>query len=286
MQNLLDWRIIWVVMLFSVCSCQVDVDTPAYLKIESVNLKTDYNLEGSASHEIVDIHVFANGKSIGAFPIPSTIPVLEEGETEIVMFAGIRANGSTGLPIIYPLYTEDRVTFDLNPGQEYPIQFEVTYEDGVSFPFLEDFENVHQMNDDIDEDEETRIQRSTIDAFEGKFSGRAVLTKDHSTITVGSDFGIPNLPPGRPVFLEVNYKTDVDLGFGLRGDNGTGIPTLALDAIVFPNEEWEKIYFNLSNIVDNTDFLDYQLVMTAFAEIEDEAEERIVLIDNIKLIYF
>ncbi|HQU57565.1 MAG TPA: hypothetical protein PLU64_00170, partial [Saprospiraceae bacterium] len=94
------------------------------------------------------------------------------------------------------------------------------------------------------------------------------------------------------VYLEVNYKSDVPVLFGLIGNRKNGIPSqevIILDPGFVPKAEWNKIYFNLSYLINEINQEEYQVVFQAFIPIENgqfSRKQANVWLDNIKLLHF
>jgi hypothetical protein len=87
---------------------------------------------------------------------------------------------------------------------------------------------------------------------------------------------------GANVWLEVNYKTDVPLTFGVVANEqlqSIQAPVVTL----FANEDWNKVYINLvSEVSGYPQAGDYNIFFGAINATDDTAT---VLIDNIKLLY-
>ena len=87
---------------------------------------------------------------------------------------------------------------------------------------------------------------------------------------------------GANVWLEVNYKTDVPLTFGVIANEhfqSLQAPVVTL----FPNEEWNKVYLNLVTEVSGyPNAGDFNLFFGAINNTDDTAT---VLVDNLKLLY-
>ena len=89
------FRLLPVLAYCSFSGCEIinpKEDTPSYLKINSIPLNTRKSASetyGSNSNNIVDAWVFANGKLIGSFELPATIPILAEGNVEIRRFGRV-----------------------------------------------------------------------------------------------------------------------------------------------------------------------------------------------------
>jgi hypothetical protein len=87
-------------VFFSACEIiNPTEDTPSYLKINKIRLdarKSSTENYGTESNNISDAWVFVNGKLIGTFELPATIPVLVSGEAKIEVLPGIYGDGQKG----------------------------------------------------------------------------------------------------------------------------------------------------------------------------------------------
>src|SRR5690606_7105479 len=101
-------------------------------------------LEGANTSNIVDATVYANNNFVGTFELPATVPIMQSGDVEIAIGAGIRNNGLSSDRRIYPFYELDRRTVTLIPGALTPISADTSvtfkyYSEGLNF-VIEDFE--------------------------------------------------------------------------------------------------------------------------------------------------
>ena len=93
------------------------------------------------------------------------------------------------------------------------------------------------------------------------------------------------------VYLEMNYKSDVDVFVGLVGFE-TGGPiagTTVYEAGFRARSEWNKIYFNLSRTIFDSRFPQYQIILQAAIPVQNGVPEKKVAkvwIDNVKLVHF
>ena len=279
---------LFLAFTFAFLSCdKEDEPIPAYIKINPISLTTN-NDQGSDSENIEYAFLYVDDEFIGGFFIPTTVPVLKSGDVSIIIDPGVKANGVSFNPDIYPFYKRYEATIRLNPGETYEINAGTTYRDNVKFPILEEFESTnHIFSDDIDGNTATFIDVTNNMAFEGS-SGIIRLDSDNSNIIFGSDFNrndLSELPKnGTPVWLEINYKTDTEILFGVIGYDAFGNPQSYPDFGVNPSAEWKKIYFDLSQFVFDERFVAFQIIGAA-ANREGRAESNIYL-DNIKLLYF
>jgi len=125
-------------------------EIPSILKIEKTSVETDYELEGTDKHNITDVWVFAGNEPLGVFPLPATIPILNEGSTEISIFPGVKLNNQAINRNIYEVIKSNVSSINLIPGDtsifnpvfKYKKKDEDIYFDFINnFDFSNDFES-------------------------------------------------------------------------------------------------------------------------------------------------
>ena len=269
------------VLIVTLFGCTESGDVPAYLHLSDYVVHTKAG-EGSASHKITDAWVFVNGRSLGAYQLPAILPVIAEGETNVDIFPVIKENGVSAHSLMYPFYTKLDTVIDFDPPQETRIELQTSYHNLLDFKVLEDFEGGHFFTSEIDEDDGTKIEITTTDAFEGTASGKIVLNADNPILEAGwQDFTFPKR--GGLAFVELNYKANTSFVIGLRGFKD-GIEIKRYDAVVNARDEWNKIYFNFSEYIEPDIFDQYHLVIVGVWTEELNLEEVVINIDNVKLI--
>ena len=88
----------------------------------------------------------------------------------------------------------------------------------------------------------------------------------------------------RSVFLELNYKTNTPFVVGMIGQFQTGGTELVRTLIINANNEWNKIYINLTATANYTVNVQSFKVFFEANKLDSIAEPK-VFIDNIKLLY-
>ncbi|MFM9948591.1 MAG: hypothetical protein ACKV1O_11690 [Saprospiraceae bacterium] len=271
-----------------------DEETPAYLYVTGFELTTDAALEGSNSHKITDVWLSVDGNFLGVYSLPALIPVLETGQHVLTLDAGMKDNGINATPEIYPFYESYEITVDLKANETDTIRPATQYRANTKFAFIEPFETAqHQFRDVRRPEGATGLQISMEDVFEGQSS--ALITLDTAkqflelaTINEYRDL----LKTGAYVYLEVNYKSEVPVIFGVIGHldgGGIGGTSTLFDPGFLPKDEWNKIYFNLTEMIFDGDFDSYQIVFQAFIPSENDKptlNNAKVWLDNIKLVHF
>lgn len=286
------YSFIFLSLLLFLGGCDIvnpDEEIPSYIHVRPFNFVQKSSQEGTADQKITEVWLTADGEFLGAYDLPATIPILKSGDVNIRLEAGIRDNGISTLPEIYPFFEPFERVVALQPAEVDTIQPVTSYQSDVVFGFVEDFERSGSIfNEELDGDTATVIVNTTTEVFEGNRSGLIQLDTGASLIKVATDFDqLFSELQSRKIFvyLELNYKTEAEIAFGLIGHDGnSSIPREIFEPILFPNEAWNKIYLNLSEVAFTIDSEGVQVVLLSGLS-GGQASAR-VLIDNVKLLYF
>lgn len=296
----LKWAIVpALLMAVAITACdQEEEPIPAYLTIENFELKsTDLDDHGSISHKITHADVFmfdsTENKAIqlGVFELPITIPVANLGDFSLNIDPVIRANGSSLYLQPYPFYTRYSTPISLSANGDMTVRPTTIYSEETVFEVIEDYEeNTVLFSVDRDDNSATAIERTAEDAFEGTYSGR-VLLDTANAVVVAQTAGLYDLDFGTvgKIFLELNYKTEVPLEFGVVAVNDQGEEDINFEFVVLAKNEWNKIYFDLTDIVATSGTSRFALIFRGGIPLEDgkyTLNEAKILLDNVKLVHF
>ena len=268
--------------------CDKSEQVPAYISVQSFALNTDAN-EGANSTKILDVWAYSNDVFLGAFTLPTEIPVLSEGDTKITLFAGIRNNGSNATPTEYFHYLPFTVTKKLTAGKTEIINPVTTYDKNLTFRWIEDFEsNSSTFNKNVDQYDSTSVNVTAVDVKYGKKCALLKVDKKYPVMAVTTQTPFDKMPTNSRVYLEMDYKCDVPIVVEFYGLNPSSNQKL-LDAVTFKEKsEWNKVYINFTKNITNN-YAAYSYVVTAFLPSDaagqftkDKGEARV---DNLKLIY-
>jgi len=282
-------------LLLSTCDVvNPSEEIPSYLYIEAPRLNTDPAQQGSDSENITEVWVSINDRFIGAYRLPIRVPVLAQGETQVRIEAGIRENGISSSPDIYPFYTSFERTVDLQPLEVDTLRPSIQYQEEVKFGFIETFENDQQIFNQVFTGSADRgIKLSTDVVFEGNSSGLLELDTANALLEIGAMRRFDDLlDNGLSVYLEVNYRSEVPASFGVLGfpANSDAPDFVAYEAGFLPSDEWQKIYLNLTPVVLEGNRDTYQILLRTFIPTNDDGtfsrNTAKVWIDNVKLLYF
>ena len=299
---------LFIVSVFS--SCQKfsgDQTIPAYIRIESISIQTNYEEEGAPSSNITDAWVYINNEAIGAYELPAVFPVLAKGVTEVRVDPGIKLNGIAALRTPYPFYKSivqdvmlvEGEEVNLNSdtmfmGDEYVLYtMTTTYYSNLEFVWMEDFEDPSISLDstsksltDMGRTEPANSPEAFLASY-SKYSGVMALTEDKYLIDVATNVGNSDgfiLPKvGEFIFLEFDYKNNNYFTTGYYAREEAQIiqhPVLNMN----PTSEWKKIYVNLTpGVSSQINAIDFNIFFGAYKE--TVVSEPRILIDNIKLIH-
>lgn len=284
MPILLMKRIYFILCLCFLASCDIfdkEEDIPSFVVITSADLQTTSE-EGANTSNIVDATVFANNFFVGTFELPATVPILEEGPTEITVAAGIRNNGLSSDRRIYPFYDFYRKNVSLIPSEVISLEEDSSltftyFNQGLNF-VIEDFESTGY---DLIEAQGSNAALAQ-PLLPTSYALEALFTTDSSHFEVRSDWVLTNLPKGNPMYLEIDYKGTLDLLVGVVTVDPIVQKIFALG--IKPQTEFTKVYIEL------TDEISRQISTNQF-EIYLEANLPIgattgsLYIDNLKFIY-
>lgn len=255
-------------------------DIPSYIRVNDIRLTiTDTITQGSGSENITDAWIYVDGNLIGAFELPCTIPVLEEGTHDVLIKAGIRQNGLESTRAIYPFYKgwEEQVTF--SRGQIVSVSPVVTYFPIVNFLWNCTFDAQGTNIDDVTGATWPNLLRDTLlGGMEGK-CGFVQLNADTNLFYCQSSNALV-IDNGFDLYLELNYKCNQPFVVGIKNaTNQETIPWIQ----VMPESDWNKIYIRLNDAITASPGGSAYYVYIAMKKDDNVANPQLY-IDNIKLL--
>ncbi|MCF6170158.1 MAG: hypothetical protein L3J66_04175 [Bacteroidales bacterium] len=265
---------------------------PAYLKIDSVFIETNYSQQGSNSSKITDVWIYLNKDLVGVFELPALFPVLADGINDLEIRPGIWLNGISSTRVPYPFYKPVVYSqFNFVPDSVHNLGMLTTgYYDNLEFAWLEDFEQSGRtlietgVSDTAIKQTQPENNPEAFLTANSKHSGLISLTEEkpiYSGISLNS-FSLPK-QQNDPVLLELNFKTDNLFNVGLLMNVNGSIKKIPL-LIMKHTEQWNKIYINLGpNIGLNSNAFDYKVYFESGLEPDNDLAQ--IYLDNIKLIY-
>jgi hypothetical protein len=265
---------------------------PHFYYIDAFTLKTaSDNSEGTQEQKITDGWVYKNGDLLGVFELPVTVPILGVDTNNITVIPGIIRNGRSNDRITFPFFTPFDSIRVLKPNSYDTLRPVTEYRAATKFLWLEDFEDrsisLVTENPDASVDSLVLVDDSIEVVNYGptsRVSAKVVIPPGGQSFEIRS-IGSFEVTRNQPVFLEFDYKTDVDLQVGIFAvENGViraSIPVL----ILFEKDEWNKVYISLAEDMNSNDYagMDFRIF---FSSITNKTDESYFYIDNIKLLGF
>ena len=196
-------------------------EIPSYISIDSIAFSV-IGSQGTVDQDLIDAWVFIDGEKVGVYELPCTFPVLNSGDVDIQVFPGIKLNGISATRAIYPFVNSYTITETLMEDSVLHVKPTSTYASDLDFEIVEDFESGGLVFSGSTLSD-TSIDRTNESAnvFEGSYSGVVVVDEDHPIADIKSisSFVLPQ--SGAYNFIEMNFKTDVEVAVGVIGNTGT-----------------------------------------------------------------
>ena len=269
-------------IVFITNSCDIinpEESIPAYISINNITIQEETN-----TLSITDAWIYIDGSLIGVYNLPATLPILYEGNHKISVRAGIKVDGIAKIRSFYPFYNPYIIEQDIVPGEIITLSPIVTYTEDRYLDWAEDFEGIG-ISIDTALGSETIMSFTNNNPFQGSYSGKIFLEKNQSVfhgIIINSFYELPLNKT--PVFMELNYKNDIEFFFGMYILNSDGSIDDKHILLVNTKETWNKIYIDLANPISNyQEGINFKFYFTVYKT--DTTKTAEVLLDNIKIVY-
>jgi len=277
-----------VSILFTGCGLWTDeITVPHNIVVPSFNLSTVEN-EGTASNNIAEVWVYSETDVLGVFPLPATIPVLQQDEEDIVhitLLPGVRVNGISSTRKPYPFYEVVELDIDFEPGGLDTVVFNSNYVSGSQIVLSEDFESANRFQASSTSTAEVVRTVDPAWVFEGVASGMILLSVEESYVISTTQEQLYDLSGAVATFLEFNYKCDNSFAVGMEAIGGV-LPERTPIIVLNPSGgEWVKMYLDLSPFLRSTPTAyGYELTLDAILDMGQETGY--VVVDNFKIVHY
>jgi len=275
------------ILAFVACK-EASEQIPAYLSLKPFQVTAP---GGADWQEITDGWLYVNGTFLGAYTLPALVPVLAEGESEVILFPGVKENGIDATPNIYPHLTKFTKSFTLNSAQTTDIHPVTAYDPIIKYAFgvgRGDFDGGSYISlENWDADTMINVKLTTI----GAFSGKSVLMQidtGHPLMDIATEKMVDLPILGAPeVWLELNYKNDVPFFlYMLSGPDQKLQPVYQFNL----SPDWNKIYFNITGTLVTTQASEQRLYFRLSLPKDSAGKytqnSGTVQIDNIRVVHF
>jgi len=280
-------RLLLPLLLFYGCNKEkLKAPDAFFIKPQSITVSTT-TLQGTGSHKITDLWYYVNNSFKGAFPTENTLPIPSSGQTQVLIYPGIKNNGISATRLAYEFYEPITIDTAIASGNTFYPNLIFKYKSAAVFKWVEDFEGfgttsgitiTKTNNSDTTFTILNKVSNPSADVFEGNRCFYFGLDANRA-IGVFQSTALYNLPKGgAPVYLELNYKCTQPFEVGVYST--TGGYTYASSVNTSPN--WNKIYIHLSTAV--TTNLG-SLVGLYFRSVK-QVDNPEFFIDNIKIVSY
>jgi hypothetical protein len=263
---------------------------PVYLQLEPFTVN---EAGGAAWHKITEGWLYVNGEFLGVYPLPGKAPVLADGESQILLFPGVKENGYDDTPNIYDFLTRYETKVNLTPGTTTVIQPTTQYKTDITFPWSLDRSTFDSGSSVVisnrDDDQATGFELTTVGAFAGQSIKMAVDTA-HPVIEIVTEQAALPYDGARQIWVELNYRNDMPFTLWLYGTTGTSSEQ-QIPIYQFANSaQWNKIYFNLTDYVSQAGQEKQRLYFGVKLPTDTAGKytqlSGTVYLDNIRLVHF
>lgn len=262
---------------------------PTYVSIDSFQFSNpNPSATGSASHNITSAWVYYKNSLVGVFDLPAKVPVITDGQGQILVVPGITFSGLKNYQQQYPFYTSDTITITPAEGKVLPLSPKTQYRNSAIVKWMENFDLSNPFIP-VDEDNpyDTTIKKidKSVDPdkiFEGSGSGYIYLTKDKPSSESINNTGFP-ITKGE-AYLELNCKSSVDFQVGLQTNAANGDIVYDYVLTIKATDTWKKLYVGLHAFVGQYNGKAYRVMVKAV--LPDDQQNGYVLLDNLKVVSF
>ena len=172
-------------------------------------------------------------------------------------------------------------------GEAIDVQPLFKYKPTSKFSFIEDFESGNIFETDLDNNSATTINVQNDTVFEGSYSAVLDVTSANTLNRITSlEFYNDFASDGRDVFLEFNYKSNINFLVGLEA-NINGEHALELQFGIFKSDQWKKMYIALTDLVAASKADDgYRVVFQLQYPTGSTLPVGQLYLDNLKLVHY
>lgn len=275
---------IGLTFLFS--ACRKGEAVPAYLEIPAVEVSATIE-QGRGTSRITDAWVSVNDRSMGVWELPARIPVLVSGNATVTVAPGVKRNGTFDDRVRYPYYTAFNEEVDLTQEGTTVVLPTVRYESALNFWWEGFDEPGNRFN--VSENSDTTLLLFTpandpTIVLDETSCGGFVLETGRERMSIFTDASFSGA--FGPVYLELDYSTDVNLTVGLiYQQNGVDrsepfivlIPTTTEGGV-----RWNKVYLDLTTFFNTSGLTQRDLYIAT--QLPTGRASAHVYLDNFKLV--
>jgi hypothetical protein len=271
-------KTLYFLIAISLFSCDKDDTTtngvPSYIQIDEITLDENYTTN------ITDAWVYIDGVNKGVYELPAHFPVLNDGDVEVRIYAGIKDNGIASQRVTYPFYHSYTSTVKLTIDSTTIISPTVVLKENIE-GIIDNFDQSYNFNHDT---------CFSVPETEGPYGNYGSLSFLDSILVTEINYKNPlsfdNVPQqGSATYLELDYKSDSEFLVGMY-INFPNTPTLQKDLLwINPKDDWNKIYVNLTQSVSEAIGAESFSVFIRMQR-DNFSEVKTLDFDNIRIVHY
>jgi hypothetical protein len=263
-------------------SCADESETPVFITMKppAIEIPTE---RGSDFQIIEEYYLFHRTSLLGGFSYDQAIPVLADGNEDILIFPGIRVNAVKEQPDIYSMMDPDTLRRTFTPGDAIEFKPTFRYRNQVNFKILEDFETGNGFLLDIDDNSNTTLVRTLGRGYNNTAGGVLAVTADDRFNEIAWSESLSNFPLTGDVIVEITYKSNIELRVGILASSPLIGTDINYKLGLFPSAEWNKVYVDIAPEIRSSNKEEIRLLFGASYDIANVAGE--VILDDIKLLH-
>lgn len=272
-------NIIFLMILFSGCDLiNPEEKLPAYVQIDDFKIVGD---EEDRIKNVRDVWIGTKSSDLGIYQLPALIPVLEDGDVEFTIYGGVYLNGIKSDRNKYFFYKPLDVTLKLIEGEttKYSPEIAYTEETVLSVEGSERFED-GSLNFKGASNTDFEVLKENDNRF------GQVKSTSGSQIEMQSrkEFFIKNDKQNAPVYLEFDYKCNVNMQAGLYITFNDFTETVPFVTFNSTNGEWNHAVVDIWDGQVNSSGSE-TLYEIFFRGGEESTSDDYIAIDNVKVVY-
>ncbi len=267
--------ILFLIFLYSSCSKDLALNgIPAYLRIDSVQVIGDARF-GVISRDIFGVQIDVGSESRGIWQLNSLIPILQEGDKNLIISPFVKVNNLSNNFIQYPFLRTNLTLHNFKPTRVDTIVPSFSYFDDTRVVLIEEFENNSNFSNATVSSIAKNGQGSLKIIANNQSTSDSSITSVHVTQLV--------LNPGKEIYLEFDYYMPSGAlmpSISFTDANGN-VKNLFADNFLKKNNGWQHVYWRFSSLVG---FANVSKGYVSFSLLKDDVPNGEVYIDNLKLL--
>lgn len=266
-----------ILCLFLLMSCSKDLalnGVPAYLRIDSVQVSGASRF-GIIANDIFGVQIDVGAESRGIWEIKSLIPILQEGDKNLVIAPFVKVNNLSNNFIQYPFLKTSFTLHSFKSTRVDTIIPSFSYYDDTRVVLIEEFEN------------NSNFSNATVSSLAKNGQGSLKIIANNQSTVDSSITSVHvselSLNPGKEIYLEFDYYMPSGAlmpSISFADANGN-IKNLFADNFLKSNKGWTHVYWRFSSLVG---YANVSKGYVTFSLLKNDVPNGEVYIDNLKLL--